>query len=66
VSTRFFIGPLTPAQQRRRQRSRENFRWAAEIADARNLTMAEAFAATEAQRGRRWLREYRAAQSLKL
>lgn len=41
--TRFFIGPLTPAQQRRRERNRERFREAAEIADARNITMREAF-----------------------
>ena len=41
--TRFFIGPLTPAQQRRRQRAREKFRKVSEIADARNITMREAF-----------------------
>lgn len=40
--TRFFIGPLTEAQQRRRQRSRENFRKADEIASARNIPMNEA------------------------
>ncbi len=40
--TRHFIGPLTPAQQRRRERSRERFRIASEIADARNISMREA------------------------
>lgn len=39
---RFFIGPLTEAQQRRRQRSRENFQKADEIAYARNIPMNEA------------------------
>ncbi len=38
-----FIGPLTAAQQRRRARSRNHFRLAAEIADARNISMREAF-----------------------
>lgn len=41
--TRFFIGPLTPAQQRRRQRSRERYRELAEICDARYISMCEAF-----------------------
>lgn len=41
--TRFFIGPLTEAQQRRRKRARENFREAREIADARYCRMADAF-----------------------
>lgn len=40
--TRHFIGPLTPAQQRARVRSRQQFRLAAEIADARNIPMREA------------------------
>jgi hypothetical protein len=43
--TRFFIGPLTPAQQRRRERARENFRRADEIAYARNIDMSDAFKA---------------------
>lgn len=41
--TRHFIGPLTPAQQRRRERSRSQFKLACTIADARNCTMADAF-----------------------
>lgn len=61
--TRSFIGPLTPAQQRRRQRSRENYRWAAEVADARNLTMVEAFAVITPKRHARWYRDYVAAQA---
>lgn len=41
--TRFFIGPLTPAQQRRRLRSRETFRRVSDIADTRCVPMREAF-----------------------
>lgn len=54
--TRFFIGPLTPAQQRRRERSRENFRRAAEIADARYIPMADAFRI--AREGDRYVRRF--------
>jgi len=45
--TRFFIGPLTPAQQRRRLRSRRNFHQANLLSDARNMPMREAFIAME-------------------
>lgn len=48
---RHFIGPLTPAQQRRRQRSREEFRQAAEIADARYMSMGDAFKILRRARG---------------
>jgi hypothetical protein len=41
--TRFFIGPLTPAQQRRRLRNRERFRRAAEVADTRNTSIMSGF-----------------------
>jgi hypothetical protein len=40
--TRYFIGPLTEAQRRRRERSRSQFQVASEIADARNISMREA------------------------
>lgn len=40
--TRHFIGPFTPAQQRRREKARERFRIASEISDARNISMREA------------------------
>lgn len=49
--TRFFIGPLTPAQQRRRKRAREDYRDAAEIADARYVSMADAFKILRRARG---------------
>lgn len=52
--SRHFIGPLTPAQIRRRQRNRETYRNAAEIADARNISMREAFAAAKCQRFWPW------------
>lgn len=41
--TRFFIGPLTPAQQRRRQRNRESFRRVVNLADTWKLSVREAF-----------------------
>ena len=41
--TRRFIGPLKPAQQRRRLRSQSRFQRLADIADARCLSMREAF-----------------------
>lgn len=41
--TRLFIGPLTPSQQRRRERNRERFREVSEIAEARYISMREAF-----------------------
>ena len=41
--SRFFIGPLTPAQQRRRERSREFWRDISEIMDVRGLSFADAF-----------------------
>lgn len=49
--TRFFIGPLNPAQQRRRKRSREEYRDAAEIADARYMSLADAFKILRRARG---------------
>lgn len=61
--TRHFIGPLTPAQRRRRERSRENFRNAAEIADARNLTMREAFYVSSYNRLNRFALGYLSARS---
>lgn len=42
--THRFIGPLTPAQRRRRERARETFRVVSDIAYARNVSMREAFA----------------------
>jgi hypothetical protein len=45
--TRHFVGPLTEAHQRRRERSREQFRKAAEIADARYIPMRDAFIAAK-------------------
>lgn len=44
--TRRFIGPLTPAQQRRRERARESFRFAHSLSDARGLPMRDAFVAS--------------------
>lgn len=41
--SRRFIGPLTPGQQRLRERNRSRFRRAAEVADVRNLPMRVAF-----------------------
>lgn len=46
---RHFIGPLTEAQRRRRERSRKQFRVAAEIADARCITMRDAFIAAKTE-----------------
>lgn len=43
--TRHFIGPLTPSQQRKRQRRRASFRDISCLRDARNLTFIEALAA---------------------
>ena len=40
--TRRFIGPLTPAQKRRRERARQHFSRVAERADTRNITIREA------------------------
>lgn len=39
---RFFIGPLTTAQQKRRDQSRKFWRDISEIMDARDLSFAEA------------------------
>ena len=50
-TNRFFIGPLTPAQQRRRKRNRDEFRQAQEIADARYVSMADAFKILRRYRG---------------
>jgi hypothetical protein len=55
--TRFFIGPLTEAQLRRRQRARDKFNAAAEIADARYISMRDAFRALHAER-HSWMRPY--------
>ncbi len=41
--TRRFIGPLTPAQKRRRDRARANFQLANNLSDARNMTICDAF-----------------------
>ncbi len=41
--TRFFICPLTQAQQRRRERSRDRWRVVDEIAYCRNIPVADAF-----------------------
>lgn len=41
--TRLFVGPLSPAQRRRRERSRERFRHAQEIAEARCIPLRDAF-----------------------
>lgn len=41
--TRHFIGPLTPAQQERREQAKDRFRRAQEIADARYIPMVDAF-----------------------
>lgn len=40
--TRRFIGPLTPAQQRRRAAARERFRKASSCADARDCSIRDA------------------------
>ncbi len=40
--TRFFIGPLTPAQQRRRERSRQHWRAIDEIMYVRNVSFTDA------------------------
>ena len=40
--TRFFVGPLTPAQRRRRERARQHFTRIAEKADTRNITIRDA------------------------
>ena len=40
--TRRFIGPLTPAQKRRRERARQHFTRIADKAETRNITIAEA------------------------
>lgn len=53
--TRFFIGPLKPAQRRRRERSLETFRVVDEIAYTRNIPMAEAFRALHYEEKNRWL-----------
>lgn len=50
-TSRHFISPLTPAQQRRRQRSREEFRQAREIAGARYVSMGDAFKILRRARG---------------
>ncbi len=47
--TRFFIGPLTPAQRRRRERSRARFGIVDDIAYTRNIPMADAFRAAHYQ-----------------
>ena len=52
--TRRFIGPLTPAQQIKRLIVREKFRTVREIAEARNITMPEAFAVYSLQRRLHW------------
>lgn len=41
--TRFFVGPLTPAQQRKRERARLRWRVVDEIADVRNVPIGQAF-----------------------
>ena len=41
--TRRFIGPLTPAQKRRRDRARANFHLANALSDARNMSVGDAF-----------------------
>jgi hypothetical protein len=41
--TRHFIGPLTPAQQRRRKRNQESFRVIHDIVEARGYSYAEVF-----------------------
>lgn len=50
---RFFIGPLTPAQQERRRRARYSFNDIAEMQDARGLSF------TEAAKAVKWEREHR-------
>jgi hypothetical protein len=41
--SRHFIGPLTPAQQRRRERNRATFRTVSLMADARGYTVSFVF-----------------------
>lgn len=43
--TRFFIGPLTEAQRRQRERSREQFRVADDIAYTRDIPLKDALRA---------------------
>lgn len=57
--TRLFIGPLTPAQRRRRDRARETFREVEEMAYARNISMKEAFHAVKIERENFWARGFR-------
>ena len=40
--TRLFTGPLRPAQQRRRERAKRHFAKIADMADARNISVADA------------------------
>ncbi len=51
---RFFIGPLTEVQQRRRQRSREKWRVVDEIAYVRCISVADAFKAEHYERTHPW------------
>ncbi len=55
--TRFFIGPLTQAQQRRRERSRDRWRVVDEIAYARCIPVSDAFKAERDERVNRWAYE---------
>jgi hypothetical protein len=53
-ATRRFIGPLTPAQQKRRRLARSRFQEIASMQDARCLTFREAIKAVEWERAHRF------------
>ena len=52
---RFFIGPLTPAQQERRRRARYSFTDIASMQDARGLSFTEAAKAVKWERDHRFM-----------